>query len=115
MLSAYYAYTVRDEALQQRMHELIERQVRQIALLTASLCQMSGPRLENLQPELQRIDLCSVLRKAAETVTSEYSERHHQLLVGLPESSARVLGDAAVLSRYRKSTLQCVKILGRRR
>src|SRR5580692_570092 len=58
-----------DLSLQQRMHELIERQVRQIALLTASLCQVSGPRIEGLQPELRRIDLCTVLRRAAETVS----------------------------------------------
>ena len=32
----------KDESLRQRMHELIERQVHQIALLTSSLCQMSG-------------------------------------------------------------------------
>jgi signal transduction histidine kinase len=47
----------RDELLQQRMHELIERQVRQIALLTSGLCQIAGPLLENLQPQRVRIDL----------------------------------------------------------
>src|ERR1700733_4090553 len=46
----------KDESLQQRMHELIERQARQIALLTSSLCQMAGPLLENLQPQRVRID-----------------------------------------------------------
>jgi two-component system CheB/CheR fusion protein len=89
----------KDELLQQRMQELIERQVRQIALLTASLGQMSGPRLENLRPELQRIDLCTVLKRAAETVIPEFAERQHQLSVGLPESSTWVLGDASRLEQ----------------
>jgi signal transduction histidine kinase len=89
----------KDETLQQRMHELIERQVRQIALLTASLCQVSGSRLENLQPQLRRIDLCTVLRRAAETVASEIGERQHELEVGLPDSSIWVLGDAGRLEQ----------------
>jgi two-component system, sensor histidine kinase len=89
----------KDETLQQRMHELIERQVRQIALLTAGLCQVSGPRLENLQPQQRRIDLCTVLRRAAETVASEIGERQHELAVGLPESNVWVWGDAGRLEQ----------------
>lgn len=93
----------RDESLQQRMHELIERQVRQMVLLTASLGQTSGSRLGNLQPdlraELQRIDLRSVLSAAAETVTPEFAERQHELLIGLPESSVWVLGDGSRLEQ----------------
>jgi two-component system, sensor histidine kinase len=89
----------KDESLQQRMHELIERQVRQIVLLTASLCQTSGPRLEKLQPQLLRTDLCAVLRSAAETVTPEFTQRLHQLVVRLPESSFWVLGDAGRLEQ----------------
>jgi two-component system, sensor histidine kinase len=89
----------KDESLQQRMHELIERQVRQIALLTAGLCQTSGPRLEQLHPQLLRTDLCAVLRRAAETVTPEFTERLHQLVLDLPESSVWVSGDAGRLEQ----------------
>jgi signal transduction histidine kinase len=89
----------KDEVLQQRMQELIERQVRQIALLTASLGQMSGPRLEHRRPELQRIDLRTVLSRAAETVIPEFAERRHQLSIGLPESSTWVMGDAGQLEQ----------------
>jgi signal transduction histidine kinase len=60
---------------------------------------VSGPRLENLQPRLGRIDLCTVLRRAAETVASEIGERRHELAVGLPESSVWVLGDAGRLEQ----------------
>jgi signal transduction histidine kinase len=81
------------------MHELIERQARQIALLTASLCQVAGPRLENLQPHLGRIDLCAVLRSAAETIVPEIAERLQVLDVELPESRTWVLGDAGRLEQ----------------
>jgi signal transduction histidine kinase len=82
-----------DESLEQRMHELIERQVRQIVLLTATLSPMAAVRPETLEPKLERIDLRTVLRRAAETVTPEFAERAHELLVLLPESSVWVLGD----------------------
>jgi two-component system, sensor histidine kinase len=89
----------KDESLQQRMHELIERQVRQISLLTSSLCQMAGPLLENLQPQRERIDLCTVVRKAAETVSGELTQRLNQLSIDLPEASTWVLGDASRLEQ----------------
>jgi two-component system, sensor histidine kinase len=89
----------KDETLQQRMHELIDRQVRQIALLTSNLCQMAGPLLENLQPQRVRIDLCTVLSRAAETVTADFTQRLNQLSVDLPESSTWVLGDASRLEQ----------------
>jgi signal transduction histidine kinase len=89
----------KDQILQQRMHELIERQVRQIALLTSSLCQMTGPLLENLQPQRLRIDLRTVLNKAAETVAAEFAERLNQLSVDLPDSGIWVLGDASRLEQ----------------
>jgi signal transduction histidine kinase len=88
-----------DPTLQLRMHELIERQVRQIALLTAGLCQVSGARLENLLPHLERIDLCAVLRRAAETVVPEITARLHELVVDLPESRTWVLGDSGRLEQ----------------
>lgn len=89
----------KDDSLQQRMHELIERQVRQISRLTSNLCQMAGPQLENLQPHRVRIDLCTVLRKAVESVTAEVTQRLNQLIIDLPESSIWVLGDASRLEQ----------------
>lgn len=89
----------KDEALQQRMHELIERQVRQIALLTAGLCQVPQPCPAHLASHLKRLDLCAVLRRAAETLVQEFAERNHQLLVGLPDQPTWVLGDAGRLEQ----------------
>jgi signal transduction histidine kinase len=87
------------ESLAQPIHELIERQVRQIALLTAALGGISGPRIDSLLPQLQRIDLCAVLGQAAETVAPEFAERKHQLQFSLPESAVWVLGDAGRLEQ----------------
>jgi signal transduction histidine kinase len=89
----------KDEPLQQRMNELIERQVRQMVLLTACLTQTSGHRLTNLQPDLQRLDLCTVLGTAAETVTPEYAARNHELVITLPESGVWISGDASRLEQ----------------
>jgi two-component system CheB/CheR fusion protein len=88
-----------DEALQQRMHELIERQVRQLALLTSSLCQPSGHRVESPQLQLERIDLRTVIGRAAETVASELTQRLQQLSADLPESSTWVFGHAGRLEQ----------------
>jgi signal transduction histidine kinase len=82
-----------DEALQQRMHDLIERQVRQMTLLTKSF----WPRPENRRQE--RVDLCTVLSQAAETVAPEFTARRHELLVDSPESGIWVLGDASQLEQ----------------
>jgi signal transduction histidine kinase len=83
-----------DDSLQQRMHDLIERQVSQIALLTSSLCQMSEFGLEHLRLQRERIDLRTVLIRAAETVAPEFTERLQQLSISLPETKVWVLGDA---------------------
>jgi len=93
-----------DEGLQQRMQELIERQVRQIVLLMTSLSQASGARtaaaaLQSLHPSLERIDLCSVLWKAAETMTPEYADRQQQLEISVPEGNVWVSGDASRLEQ----------------
>lgn len=87
----------KNETFQKHMHELIERQVRQIGLLASSLCQLRGSSLENLQIQRERTDLCSVLASAAETVTPDITQRQHHLVLGLPETSIWILGDAGRL------------------
>jgi signal transduction histidine kinase len=89
----------KDESLQQRMHELIERQVRQITMLTASACRMSGPDLQIMPLQLERIDLRAVLSMAIETATPEFTERRNALFVSLPESNIWVFGDASRLEQ----------------
>jgi two-component system, sensor histidine kinase len=88
-----------DDSLQERMHVLIERQIRQIALLTSSLGPMAGPGLENLPLQRERIDLCTMLSRAAETVTPEFAQRHHQLSIDLPLSNIWIIADAGRLEQ----------------
>ncbi len=88
-----------DQPTQQRMHELIERQVRQIALLTARLCPMPGPVLESLPLRRERIDLCTVLSRAAETVVPDFTGRQQRFSIAMPASSIWVFGDASRLEQ----------------
>jgi signal transduction histidine kinase len=87
----------KNEAFQQNMHELIERQLRQIELLTSNICQMRGRRLADLQIQRQRIDLCAVLNRAVETVAPEISQRQHKISIDMPECGIRIVGDASRL------------------
>lgn len=87
----------KDESFQRHMHELIERQVRQMALLTSNVGQMSAARLEIRPLQGQRIDLCTVLSRAAETVIPEITQRQHQLSLSLPQPTIWILGDASRL------------------
>ena len=81
------------------MHELIERQVRQLARLTSSLCQPSANRAENLRLKLEKIELRAVIGRAVETVTSDLTPRLQQLSADLPASNTWVLGDASRLEQ----------------
>lgn len=87
----------KDESFQRHMHELIERQARQMALLTSNAGQMSGARLAIRPLQGQRMDLCTVLNRAAETVIPEITQRQHQLSLSLPESTIWIFGDASRL------------------
>ncbi len=89
----------KEESLQQRMHDLIERQVRQIALLTSNPCQMAGSYLEIMPLQRQRLDLRAVVSSALETVTPELTLQQNQLSVSMPECSTWVLGDASRLEQ----------------
>ena len=89
----------KDEFFKHHMYELIERQVRQIGLLISSLGQAPGPYPENLQLRRERIDLCAVLSRAAETVIPEITQRQHQLSLDLPESGIWIIGDSSRLEQ----------------
>jgi two-component system, sensor histidine kinase len=88
-----------DESLQQRMHELIERQVHRITLLAASPCRMSGPSLQTMPLQRERIDLGTVLSMSIETVAPEFTQRLNPLFVSLPESNIWVIGNASRLEQ----------------
>ena len=50
-----------DLALQHRMHELVERQVRQMTLLAAGLLDVSQITCDRLRLRRERVDLCVVV------------------------------------------------------
>jgi signal transduction histidine kinase len=91
-----------DATIQLDMHALIERQLRQIGLLTATLCDAPVSTLEDLEQvrlHPKRIDLCSVLERAAETVQPALAERLHKLSVAWPETPIWVIADAGRLEQ----------------
>jgi signal transduction histidine kinase len=91
-----------DATVQVDMHALIERQLRQIGVLTATLAEAPVSTLEDLEQvklHRERIDLCVVLERAAETVRPALIERSHKLSVVWPETPVWVIADAGRLEQ----------------
>jgi signal transduction histidine kinase len=82
-----------DAAVQAGMHELIDRQVRQMSLLAAGLLDVGRISRGQLQLQHARIDLVTVLISAMETVQSDISRRAQALTAAWPRSSIWVLAD----------------------
>ncbi len=82
-----------DATVQGGMHELIDRQVRQMSLLAAGLLDVGGIARGQLQLQHARIDLITVLIRAMETVQSDISRRGQLLTAAWPRSSVWVLAD----------------------
>ncbi len=81
------------------MHELIERQVRHMALLVADLSDASRIACDHLQLQRARIDACAVLSKAIETSEPEFIQRNQRLSTGWPESVLWLSADPARLEQ----------------
>jgi signal transduction histidine kinase len=88
-----------DESLRVSMHGLIERQVRQIALITSTLGDMSGRSVGQLQLQRKRVNLRVVITRAAETVAPELTQRLHDVSFSWPESCIWVFADAGRLEQ----------------
>lgn len=88
-----------DLAAQQRLHALIERQVRHMMRLTADLLDVSGISHGQLRLQRERIDLRVVLQQAIETMDSELQRRGHRLVVTLPDASVWLHADATRLQQ----------------
>src|SRR5580658_9157222 len=85
--------------VQRKMYELIERQVRHMALLSTALMDISGINCGHLRLSRERIDLRVVLGHAIETLESELKERHQQLTATWPDSPMWLHADAARLEQ----------------
>jgi signal transduction histidine kinase len=82
-----------DATVQGGMHELIDRQVRQMSLLAAGLLDVGGIARGQIQLQHARIDLITVLIRAIETVQPDVSRRAQVLTAAWPRSSIWVLAD----------------------
>ena len=83
-----------DPAVQQRMQELIARQVRHMALLVTDLFDVSRIACDHLQLQRECVDACAVLSNAIETLESDFRQRNQRLSTIWPESTAWLSADA---------------------
>jgi signal transduction histidine kinase len=88
-----------DQAVRGGMHELIDRQVRQMSRLAAGLLDVGRIARGQLQLELARIDLVTVLNNAIEVVQSDICRRGQVLTAGWPRSSIWILADPSRLEQ----------------
>lgn len=85
--------------VQQRLHALIERQVRHIIRLTADLMDVSSISRGQLCLQRERIDLRVVLQQAIETMDSELQPLGHRLLITLPDAPVWLQADPTRLQQ----------------
>jgi signal transduction histidine kinase len=88
-----------DAAVQSGMHELIERQVRQMSLLATGLLDVGQIARGQLQLQHARIDLQTVLTNAMETVDPDFSARRQVFSAICPHCSIWVMADASRLEQ----------------
>jgi signal transduction histidine kinase len=86
-------------AVQQRLHALIERQVRHVMRLTADLMDVSNISRGQLRLQRERIDLRVELQQAVETMDSELQQLGHRLAVTLPEAPVWLQADPTRLQQ----------------
>jgi signal transduction histidine kinase len=94
-----------DLILQRRMHSLIERQVRQMLLLTAGLRDVSRMSRGQLRLQRERVDLRVVLADAIETMEPEIEQRGHQLTTRGPDKPVWLQADADRLGQVFQNLL----------
>jgi len=88
-----------DLAVQSRMHELIERQARQMAFLATALLDVDRINSGRLRVQLERVDLRAVLARAVETLELDFRERNQHLSTTSAIASIWVMADAGRLEQ----------------
>ncbi|HWB73462.1 MAG TPA: ATP-binding protein, partial [Nannocystaceae bacterium] len=76
-----------------RLHDIIHRQVRNLARLVDDLLEVSRITRGRLQLRLAPVDLVDVVRRSVEAIRPEFEARHQRLSLTLPSASILVLGD----------------------
>jgi signal transduction histidine kinase len=94
-----------DPVVQQKMHTLIERQVRHMMLLVAGLRDISRISRGNLQLQREKIDLCVVLANALETMQPEIQQRGQSLATRWPEEPVWLQADSDRLDQVFQNLL----------
>lgn len=92
-------HTGQELAEQQRLHALIERQVRHMVRLTADLLDVSSISRGQLRLQRERMDLRVVLHQAIETMHSELQRLGHRLVISLPDAPVWLQADATRLQQ----------------
>jgi signal transduction histidine kinase len=81
--------------VQRGMHELIERQVRQMGMIAAGLLDVGRITSGHLLLRPERIELRALLCNAIETLEPDFRRRTQSLVVTWPASSIWVMADAS--------------------
>lgn len=81
------------EAQKQRSQQIIERQVRHMALLLDDLFDISRITLGKLALRKESLDLGTVVQAAIETARAKIEAKQHELIVNLPEAPILVEAD----------------------
>lgn len=94
-----------DPHVRRRTHALIERQVRQMLLLTAGLRDISQLARGQLRLQRERIDLRRVLADALETMAPQLQQRAHVFATRWPDEPVWLLADADRLDQVFRNLL----------
>ncbi|MGA8708125.1 MAG: HAMP domain-containing sensor histidine kinase, partial [Steroidobacteraceae bacterium] len=88
-----------DISVQRGMHELIERQARQMTQLAAGLLDVGRIASGHFLVQLERIDLRGVVAKAIETIEPDFDRRNQVLVPTWSPESTWVMADASRLDQ----------------
>src|SRR5688572_30049960 len=82
-----------------QMRELIDRQVRHMARLVDDLLDVSRITQDKIILKSERLDLCTLVKRAVETLMPAISARGHEVVVNVPDEPLSASGDAVRLSQ----------------
>jgi two-component system, sensor histidine kinase len=94
-----------DILVQQKMHALIERQLRHMVRLTSGLQDLSSISRGQLRLQRERIDLRVVLADAIETMEPELQRHSHHVTTRWPDAPVWLQGDADRLDQVFQNLL----------
>ena len=82
-----------------KMRELIDRQVRHMARLVDDLLDVSRITQDKINLKRERLDLCTLVKRAVETQMPAIRARGHEVVVNVPGEPLNASGDAVRLAQ----------------